>query len=169
MPGTGGFPGCRAFIAKTKEVPGKPGQFITLGRRPAHCRTWSIPGPHSTVVPQTLPYISRGRNCPWQVLPRVLEPLVGAKVGKTMAEVRWVQRLSSLFQQTPKCTKERRRGSGGDANKNSMHGGRGDEDIDSVYKHLVKFSFMCGSYSQVIAGFHRIFELTYIVMQDVHT
>lgn len=47
--------------------------------------------------------------------------------------------------------------------------GQGDEDIDSVYKHLVKFSLMCGSYSQVIAGFHRIFELTYIVMQDVHT
>lgn len=53
--------------------------------------------------------------------------------------------------------------------KTPLHGAWGDEDIDSVYKHLVKFSFMCGSYSQVIAGFHRIFELTYIVMQDVHT
>lgn len=62
--GLGGFPGCRTFIAKTREVPGKPGQFITLARGLAHRRTWSIPGPHSTVVPQRPPYISR---CPLEV------------------------------------------------------------------------------------------------------
>lgn len=42
-----------------------------------------------------------------------------------------------------------------------------NEEIDSVSKLLVKFSFICRSYSQVITGCHTIFKLIYIAMQDI--
>lgn len=139
-------------------------KFITLERGLAHRRTWSIPDPHSTEVPQTPPYISRRPlevgSVPGESRLGCWSPCLGQRLAWPW--LKWDGCKGDLPSPTNKHPSAQRKGEGGELVmliNTSWHGGVGSEEIDSVSIHLDKFSFICGSYSQEISSFHRIFEL----------